>query len=122
MMADDGWFYFGCGGGAGHYLFNALGSKVYADGRLRRLRDHFDGTLPPQPEAELYVASFSRLGGWNMSALSWWDRSVDKRPGSNSTVFAPGLVIDPRAMLDLAHARFPWVFNRLPRPLSLLHP
>lgn len=101
-MFDGGWYYFGCDKQAGHHAFD--------EGRRRPpyeraiIFSHLDGTLPPQPEGRnLYVASFSRLGGWNMTALSWWDRSVDSRPGSNSTILAPGLTIAPVEMLDEAH-------------------
>lgn len=65
-----------------------------------------------------YAAPLSRLGGWNLSALSWWDRSQDTHPGSNSTIFAPGLTITAEEMLTEAQRRFPWVFSRLPETLK----
>jgi hypothetical protein len=114
-MADK-WIYFGCGDQSGHYAFEEGTRYRSSDSSFAA----FDGTLPPQPERQLYVASFSRLGGWGFSALSWWDRSVDSRPGSNSTILAPSLTIEPDTMLAEAKRRFPWVFDRLPQPIRLL--
>lgn len=120
-MSGERWYYFGCGDQTGHYLFGENRWKVNTQGKdapPRRMESHFDGTLPPQG-GKLYVASFSVLGGWGMCALSWWDCSVDKRVGSNSIVFAPGLNWTPEGMLAEAENRFPWVFSRLPQPLAL---
>lgn len=117
------WYYFGCGNQAGHYLFRENGQSVHMPQGVERELGHMDGVLPPHSSdkfrAPLYVASFSMLGGLGYCALSWWDCSVDKRPGSNSTVFAPGLDWDPETLLCAAQAKLPWVFSRLPFPLVL---
>ena len=118
MNLSGEWMYFGCGREAGHYIFTASGRKLL-EHKFDRLGHCFDGSLPPQPEEKLYLASFSRLGGWGLSALAWWDRSVDKRGASNSVIFAPSLTISPDEMLTEAQTKFPWVFNRLPQPLEL---
>jgi hypothetical protein len=55
-------------------------------------------------------------------ALSWWDQSGDARPGSNSTVFAPGLDWEPDVLLRRAAVILPWVFLRLPQELVLDEP
>lgn len=114
------WLYFGCGHGSGHYLFDVRGRSPGGAREFDRLRA-LDGKLAPQPEREdqLYLAAFSRLEGWGCCALSWWDRSVDKRPASNSILFAPGARL-PDTMLAEAQAQFPWVFSRLPQPVKLL--
>lgn len=109
--------YFGCGREAGHYLWDQYGHKITYGPTPRRL--NLDGVLAPQPEKDLYVASFSRLGGWGLSALSWWDRSVDRRPASNSIIYAPSLTITPEEMLAASKDAFPWVFARLPQELVL---
>lgn len=106
------WFYFGCGNQAGHYLFNEHGHKAehYSGPQeqraIRQALSHMDGVLPPLSrdkfQARSYVASFSLLGGLGYCALSWWDGSVDSRPGSNSTVFAPGLDWSPETLLAAA--------------------
>lgn len=120
------WLYFGCGPhDSGHYLFNESGQKAHYYGTnphawLQAMC--WDCCLAPQPENVLYAAALSRLGGWGYSALSWWDRSMDKCGRSNSTILAPDMSIDPAVMLDEATRRFPWVFSRLPHPIKLLEP
>lgn len=111
------WLYFGCGTGSGHYLFTEGRASWRAkDERL----EYFDGKLAPQRPAHRYVAAFSILGGQQLAALSWWDNSVDHRPGSNSIIFAPlNEAGAPEAMLEEAQRRFPWVFSRLPQPVRL---
>ncbi len=117
-MNDPSWMYFGCWREAGHYLFLPGMHKIY-DRQVSPL-SHFDAMLAPQPESILYRAAFSRLGGWNLSALSWWDRSVDTRPASNSIVFAPGAVVSAEWMLEEAHKVFPEVFKHQPVRILLI--
>lgn len=112
------WLYFGCHRQAGHYLFGQ-GMRSRYEHKYDRLT-HFDGKLPPQDCADPYIATVSRLEGWGMSALAFWDYSVDKRGGCNSVVFAPSLTISPDDLLAEAKARFPEVFSRLPQPVRLL--
>jgi hypothetical protein len=115
----DEWFYFGCHKEPGHYIFKQGMKRAHFDKKIEKL-NFFDGKLPPQDCADGYVATISRLGGWGLTALAFWDYSVDKRGGCNSVIFAPSLTIDPDAMLTEAHARFPEVFARLPKPVRLL--
>lgn len=82
----------------------------------------FDGMLPPQDNAAGYIATVSRLEGWGMTALAWWDYSVDSRGGCNSVVFAPSLTITIEDLMQEAQRRFPQVFGRLPKPLTLKLP
>lgn len=115
------WLYFGCHKEPGHYVFGqGMRSRVprYGSGDLSR----FDGMLPPQTDTAPYIATVSRLGGWGLTALAFWDYSVDKRGGCNSIVFAPSLTIAPADLLAEAQARFPEVFGRLPQPVRLLEP
>jgi hypothetical protein len=111
------WLYFGCYRQSGHYVFDEGMHREYRH-ETRRL-SNFDGALPAQDDATPYVATISRLGGFNMTALAFWDYSVDKRGGSNSIIFAPGLEIDPEQLLSEAQRRFPRVFARLPQPVTL---
>jgi hypothetical protein len=113
-----GYLYFGCGKGeAGHYLWHKDGYKFHAHPWEKLER--FDGQLQLQPETTLYVANITRLTGWGLTAVSWWDRSQDKRPASNSIFFA-GPQIHERAIPEyLAHC-FPWVVERLPQALEIL--
>lgn len=119
MVDQLPWVYFGCGNALGHHAFGENGYKLYRSHLGNCDFSAFDGTLAPRGVRHPYVAAFSRLGGWGGCALSWWDNSVDKRPGSNSTIFAPVISITPQALLQGAQERFPWVFARLPRAIEL---
>lgn len=114
------WLYFGCHQVAGHYVFTE-GMRSYRPRYSSGERElsRFDGVLPPQDSAEPYLATVSRLEGWGLTALAFWDYSADKRGGSNSVVFAPSLTITPEDLLAEAQARFPQVFGRLPVPVRL---
>ena len=115
-MKTNRWLYFGCHQRPGHYLFSEGMRRSYDLVRLA----NFDGALPSQMSTDPYIATISRLEGWGMTALAFWDYSVDKRGGSNSVVFAPSLDIAPTDLLAQAQARFPAVFERLPQPVRLL--
>lgn len=116
-MKANQWLYFGCHQQPGHYLFyEGMRRCGYSLDRLT----HFDGKLPSQSSDQPYIATVSRLEGWGMSALAWWDYSVDKRGGCNSVVFAPSLDIAPADLVAEATQRFPQVFERLPQPVQLL--
>ncbi|MDP2214754.1 hypothetical protein [Phenylobacterium sp.] len=114
--------YFGCEHGAGHYLFAprmasaAWNPFEYLDAKL----------APKDPAQRQFVAQAWRLygyspAGWGgASALSWWDRSVDRRKGSNSIIFAPGLTVTAENLVVLLERFFPTVAARLPHPLEIL--
>jgi len=116
----DKWIYFGCHRQSGHYTFSEGMRpliKRYGSKDLSR----FDGMLPPQTDTTPYIATVSRLGGWGLTALAFWDYSVNKRGGCNSIIFAPSLTISPDELLAEAQERFPEVFGRLPQPVRLLN-
>lgn len=106
------WFYFGCYHRPGHYVFKRGMTSVYVAPWERLGR--FDGMLAPPDSAEGYVATLSRLGGWGLSAVAFWDYTVDTRGGCNSIFFAPSLTAAPQEILDGARAAFPEVWARLP--------
>lgn len=112
------WIYFGCYRQPGHYLFGE-GMSTLSYGAIERNLTRFDGALPPQDDTTPYIATVSRLGGWDRTALAFWDYSVDKRGGCNSTIFAPSLDIAPDELLAEAQRRFPQVFGRLPQAVVL---
>lgn len=114
------WFYFGCGEYAGHHLHDESGHRAVVNVTWRRLGS-FDGLLPPQDTSHGYLATVTRLPAFGVSALAFWDYSVDKRGGSNSVIFAPSMTITPEDLLAEAQRRFPWVFSRLPQAV-VLHP
>ena len=113
------WIYFGCHRQPGHHLFGEGMRPFGYSQKLKRLTS-FDGMLPPQDNATPYIATVSRLEGFGMSALAFWDYSVDGRGGCNSVVFAPSLTIEPDDFLAEAQMRFPEVFGRLPQSVQLL--
>lgn len=116
-MSD--WIYFGCHQTPGHYAFGE-GMRQFVRRYGSRDVSRFDGMLPPQTDTAPYIATVSRLEGWGLTALAFWDYSVDKRGGCNSVVFAPSLTIAPEDLLSEAQTRFPQVFGRLPQPVRLL--
>lgn len=118
------WLYLGCGNQSGHYLFTKGDTPTKAMGLDPWLRDfdRFDGIFAPRPETELYVAAYFRMDGVGYSGLAWWDRTVDTRGKSNSTIFCSALSAEPHVVLQVAKRLFPWVFARLPKPLTLYLP
>lgn len=112
------WTYFGCHQVAGHYTFSE-GMRSLTQRYGSRDLSRFDGMLPNQVDTKPYVATVTRLGGWGLTALAFWDYSVDSRSGSNSVIFCPDLTITPEALLAGAEERFPQVFKRLPQPVVL---
>lgn len=105
------WLYFGCVMVAGHFVH---------DEDMRRMYVHeyefarFDGLLPPMKSSEPYVATVSRLPGVGVSALAFWDYSIDPRPKSNSVFFVNDLDISAEDMLKEAEHRFPEIWERFP--------
>lgn len=126
-MSDDRPFlsvvyYLGCWGRSGHYLFmprrrdfrsNDWHHRMEClDGDLAPIAADVGGAYEPQFKAKAW-----RLTGYTpvpYSAISWWDRSVDRRNGSNSIIFVPGHTVEPDVMLALAREYFPEVLSRLP--------
>jgi hypothetical protein len=115
-------YYFGCDRGAGHYLHSPGMRSAYGTGWHQRL-EYLDGSLAPKPEEMgakgqvQFKAKFWRLDGFTpqpYSALSWWDRTVDSRTGSNTIMFVPGQTITPEIALECAKKWFPEVMGRLP--------
>ena len=115
------WVYFGCYQRPGHYSW-LEGMRSLTEEYGRRPFSSLDGLLPPQDSLDPYIATVSRLEGWGISALAFWDYSADTRSGSNSVVFAPSLTIAPEELLAEAQTRFPQVFGRLPQAVRLKTP
>lgn len=107
-------YYFGCIGRAGHYLFAAPGSPriEYTDTPFRH---QIDGRFCPPGAQVQGRAQLTHLEGW--TAISYWDRTVDARPGSNSNFLVPAYA-DFDQMVELATRHFPTVLARLPSPIE----
>lgn len=114
-------YYFGCIDQPGHYMFSS--PKSYSLEDRRRTADFaytnpwgtkIDGGLCSVGQQFEGWANLHHKDGW--TALSFWDRSVDDRPGCNSNFLAEGdFSFDD--MLSLARIHFPEVVNRLGFPI-----
>ena len=113
-MAKPPIYYFGCIGDSGHYLWRNDYNRGLDFDVTPWGTDIDTGLCPPgnQPQG---LAALHHKDGW--TALAFWDRSVDKRPGSNS-VFLANRVVDFDGMMALARANFPAVIARLPFPIT----
>ena len=115
-------FYFGCYGNAGHYMRAPGGSAL----RSTRAEHDFtisnpwgyniDGELCVSPERRQVqgVTKVHHKDGW--TAISFWDRSVDSRPGSNSALLAEGEHTF-EGMMALFNHYFPEVLKRYKFPI-----
>jgi len=99
--------YFGCHGQPGHYVWTAKQGLAERD---YRWLTYFDGLLVPDDLEE--TQGLARLHIWNRAtAIAFWDRSVDKRPNSNSAFFIPNQLTFEQAVA-VAQEVFPWVWER----------
>jgi hypothetical protein len=109
-------FYFGCMERTGHYLHDMRGRHIRVETTPFSIK--IDGGFCPSGRQAEGQATVSHLSGW--TAVSFWDRSVDERPGSNSSFVARGnLSFDQ--MMALAREHFPQVIARLPFPVIEAH-
>jgi hypothetical protein len=120
------WMYFGCRavGRKGHYLEIVRPRPLGFNYEQQRIFETFDGKLAPRilgqdpfETRNFYEAAITRFGGMGISALSWWDPSVDSRPGSNSIVFAPSPSASPETIYRGFARFFPQVEGRFRRVL-----
>lgn len=113
-------FYFGCKNGAGHYAHDVRGNYLG-----RHWLNKLDGrTAPKRNRAELPQGHCSlsyTTGNDNdppYTLVSFWDRSVDSRPGSNSIFAIPGELKFEEALVAI-NTNFQWVVSRFRFPLVL---
>lgn len=123
--------YFGCiGAGRGHNLFKSEnGHPRYQHFYSTPWGRDIDTGLCPKPEPKQPdgVLCYRVKDGW--SAIAFWDRSGDQRPGSN-TVFLVNAFVPALELLELARRQWPDVFkrenfplnNRLGQPLPIIMP
>lgn len=106
------WLLFACyQRGHGHLLYRPGMLTMYE--RPWAALNRFDGLLAPT-ESTPYVAAMTRLGPWDMTAISFWDYTADHRPGSNVILFAPSLLLPPDHVLAGGQVYFHEVWSRLP--------
>lgn len=135
MRAKVTAYYFGCWRSLGHYLWNrgTDGHPYSASRDERRLLGgptfsrepeppvipwgySLDGGLLKDKSLRQGEAVVERRDGW--TAVSFWDRSVDSRPGSSST-FVFDAELDDDAALATARELFPPIFARFDFPVLL---
>lgn len=115
--------YFGPWNESGHFFFYENGDKVYSEERKKlEWKEHeIDGVMQPgcpDPTDRLQrrgrqvqgEALLHHRNGW--TALSFWDSSVDTRPGCSSTYVAKGTFTFEQ-MVELAKARFSERWNKM---------
>ncbi len=112
-------FYFGCSDRPGHYMNSAERSGITSQETAEFLIANpwgfsVDGGLCPKGRQIEGLAVLHHKNGW--SALSFWDRSVDSRPDSNSTFLVEGTHTFAN-MRALAEQHFPRVIARLRFPI-----
>lgn len=115
-------YYFGCIKEPGHYLWESerMGcypSTIKIPGANTTILGYLDGTFTPggnQTEGIYNDCTIPPL-----RIVSWWDRSIDKRIGSSSTLIGFGYS-NAEEMLDDATKQFPSVMARQPRPKPLI--
>ena len=109
-------YYFGCVERAGHYMHTP---DMRTDSSFMHENPwgfSIDGGLLPKREVQ-HEPVLAHKDGW--TALSFWDRTVDSRPRSNSSFLAEGThTMDE--MFAIAHQYFPKIALRtsLPTPAS----
>jgi hypothetical protein len=114
-------FYFGCIRESGHYLWGNHRGQPYKDRGTWDIQraltvkvgfDGIDGKLQPQRSQQRGEALLSHSWtGW--TALGFWDRTVDTRPGSNSTFLCDQRLSFDEMLAD-AQEHWPTIFARLP--------
>lgn len=112
-------YYFGCLGEAGHY-WHVRGGRAIGYRFDDRFPESFyiDGKFCPHPRPEVEgECALHHVEGWTV--LAWWDRSVDRRSGSNSAIVTKG-TYDFTTMLEIGKAQFPSVMSRQRQPLTLV--
>lgn len=113
-------FYFGYVEGYGHGLIDQYGNHV-RDRDSKSLPKYLrlpDATLTPnisgEPEGVAKIIVDSE--GWTV--LSFWDRSGDRRPGSNTNFILKGTFSFEEA-LNYSKDIFPNIFSRITFPIVL---
>jgi hypothetical protein len=110
-------YYFGCWEDVGHYMRSSSSDRSLESCRAEHdfmytnpWGTNIDGGLCPKGPQNEGAALVHQKDGW--TALSFWDRSVDSRLGSNSNFLAEG-TFDLAQMIAIAKEHFPTVMERI---------
>jgi hypothetical protein len=110
--------YFGCIDQSGHYLWGDPQRRSF-DFSDTPWDTQVDGGLCMQGGQPQGQAVLHQKDGW--TAIAFWDRSVDSRPGSNSAFLADKLLSFDE-IVALSKERFPAVWKRFPFAVAQLEP
>jgi len=107
-------FYFGCKDRIGHGMYCSSNTQADEDFRCNFTFENpwsikIDGALCPKTTEHEGAAKISYKDGW--TALSFWDRSVDYRYGSNSNFLIEGN-FNFENMIKLSKIFFQEIMNR----------
>lgn len=123
-------YFFGCGNNQkGHYLFE---SDDRSTGHTDPISDRYginrrilggmiDSSFAPANNEEQFKYQLSYVGTTKVDFIkivSWWDRTGDSRPGSNSSLIGIGYA-SAEDMVDDAYAIFPKTMGRMTRPVNI---
>lgn len=115
-------FYFGCIGDKGHYFWENEGfhmswkeEQKVAEIIPCKNYNEVDGNFAPKKTCD-QGKYLEYVFPNNTRLVSWWDRTVDSRHGSNSTLIGVGYNSSDE-MLNDAVKLFPSVMNRQSRPI-----
>ena len=124
-------YYFGCWSGSGHHLWTPDGCALTRNELLPPSLRRLDGTLYGDPaladmrgrssREPLYwpgdeahqpqgVAQLRHCDGWTV--LAWWDRTEDRRYGSNAALVAEG-TLTAAEIIERGRMAFPTVWRRI---------
>lgn len=105
-------FYFGCKDVPGHFIYSNRGSRMsYHDNPFGK---KLDGGLLSLKDIESNLGRLQEYSENGWTAIAFWDRSGDSRPGSNSVFFVHADVTMTE-LLAMARAQWPALFSRFPR-------
>ncbi len=120
-------YYFGCHKRVGHYLFESEGIHFYDMSILPW--DKIDGSLAPtinkigysnhkiKQECPQGQSAMHHKDGW--TAVSFWDRSIDKRSNSNSNYFI-NKIVTWNDMVDMCKESYPETWKRYDFDIELV--
>lgn len=104
-------FYFGCNREAGHCLHDSQGRSVRKTPEDFPFDEKALDTLllpPNKPQIEGRITHV-HIDGW--TAIAFWDRTIDRRMGSNSVFVMRGIHSVEEAK-KIAEANFPTIWDR----------
>ena len=112
MSCEQQVYYFGCYLRTGHHLYDRNYNVIHRDKHVPWASQDgwlLDGGLIPDKNAPQGEAFVHRKNGWTV--ISFWDRSVDSRSGSNSGFIVHGEIPFHEALAK-AKESFPAIFER----------